>query len=251
MEKGLRIVPTLNMINEGDLRRDFNKFNRKMRCKWYFRDEPSNNFSEIPAFRPKSTGKPPAGDLCVELFLSKMEQELFSFLLGKPQSYNLTKEERQALKNLKEERSIITKPADKGSFVVVSDSEDYFAEGYKQFNNESTYVEVKHSNDKTLSDLIEKSKNFSKRLNKKKIFSDMELKYFSYSFKNASCSGKMYILPKIHERLYNVPGRPVISNCGTQTEIVSQFFDHHLQRVMKTGKSYVKDSGDFSEKKKV
>ena len=132
--------------------------------------------------------------------------------------------------------------------MAVSDSEDYFAEGYKQLNNESTYVEVKHSNDKTLSDLIEKSKNFFKRLNKKKIFSDMELKYFSYSFKNASCLGKMYLLPKIHKRLYNVLGRPVISNCGTQTEKVSQFFDNHLQRVMKTGKSYMKDSGDFSEK---
>ena len=75
------------------MRRDFNEFSRKMRCKWYFRDEPSEEFSEIPAFRPKSTWKPPAGDPCVELFLSKMKHELFSFLPGKPQSYNLTKEE--------------------------------------------------------------------------------------------------------------------------------------------------------------
>ena len=44
------------------------------------------------------------------------------------------------------------------------DREDYLAEGYKQLSDESTYVEVKHSNDKTLSDLIEKSNNFFKRL---------------------------------------------------------------------------------------
>ena len=66
----------------------------------------------------RSTWKPPAGDPCIELFLSKMEHELFSFLPGKPQSYNLTKEEWQALKNLKEGRSIIIKPADMGSCVV-------------------------------------------------------------------------------------------------------------------------------------
>ena len=114
LEKVLGLVPTPNMINEADLRRDFNEFSRKMRCKWYFRDEPSEEFSEIPAFKPKSTWKPPAGDQCVELFLSKMEHELFSFLPGKPQSYNLTKEEWQALKNLKEDRSIIIKPADSG-----------------------------------------------------------------------------------------------------------------------------------------
>ena len=33
--------------------------------------------------------------------------------------------------------------------------EDYLAEGYKQLNDESTYVETKHSNEKSLSDLIE------------------------------------------------------------------------------------------------
>ena len=76
--------------------------------------------------------------------------------------------------------------------MVVWDCEDYCAEGYKQLSDESTYVEVKHC-DKTLSDLIEK--NFFKCLNMKKIISEKELKYFSYSFKNASCLGKMYLLP--------------------------------------------------------
>ena len=72
MEKGLGFVPTPNMINKADLRRDFNEFSRKIRCKWYFRDELSEEFSEIPAFRPKSTGKLPAGDPCVDLVSSKM-----------------------------------------------------------------------------------------------------------------------------------------------------------------------------------
>ena len=84
LEKGLGFLPTPNMINEADLRQDFNEFRRKMRCKWYFSAEPSKDFSEIFAFGPKSTWKAPAGDLCVEPFLSKMEHELFSFLLEKP-----------------------------------------------------------------------------------------------------------------------------------------------------------------------
>ena len=179
-----------------------------------------------------------------------MEHEPISFLPGKTQSYKLTKEEWQALKNLKEDRSIIIKPADKGSCVVVWDREDYLAEGYKQLNDESIYVNMKHSSDKTLSDLIEKSNNFFIRLNRKKIIPEKELKYFSYSFKNASYLGKRYLLPKIQKRLYNVPGHSVISNCGTPTEKVSEFLDHHLQPVMKSGKSYVKDTGDFLEKNK-
>ena len=54
----------------------------------------------------------------------------------------------------------------------------------------------------------------------------------------------MYLLPKIHKRLYDVPGRPVISNCGTLTE----FLDHHLKPVMQEGDSYIKDTGDVFNK---
>ena len=58
----------------------------------------------------------------------------------------------------------------------------------------------------------------------------------------------MYLLPKIHIRLYDVPGRPVISNCGTPTEKVSEFLDNQLKPVMREGMSYIKDSNDFMHK---
>ena len=56
-----------------------------------------------------------------------------------------------------------------------------------------------------------------------------------------------HLLPKIHKWLYSVPGRPVISNCDTPTEKVSKLLDHHIQPVMKSGKPYLKDIGDFLE----
>ena len=40
----------------------------------------------------------------------------------------------------------------------------------------------------------------------------------------------------------------MISNCGTPTERVSKFLDHHLKPVIKSGKSYIKDSGHFLKK---
>ena len=48
----------------------------------------------------------------------------------------------------------------------------------------------------------------------------------------------------------NVPGRPVISNCGTPTEKVSEFLDSQLKLVMESSRSYIKDSGDFIKKTK-
>ena len=62
--------------------------------------------------------------------------------------------------------------------------------------------------------------------------------------------GKMYLLPKIHKRLFNVSGRPVISNCDSPTEKVSEFLDSHLKNIMRESWSYMKDSNDFIKKQR-
>ena len=59
---------------------------------------------------------------------------------------------------------------------------------------------------------------------------------------------RFYLLPKIHKRLYNVPERPVISNCGYYTEHISSFLDFHLQPIAKKVKSYIKDTNDSLKK---
>ena len=55
----------------------------------------------------------------------------------------------------------------------------------------------------------------------------------------------MYLLPKTQKCLVNVPGRPVISNFGRPTEKASEFLDHYLQPIMRSGESYIKDTNDF------
>ena len=59
---------------------------------------------------------------------------------------------------------------------------------------------------------------------------------------------RFYLLPKIHKRLYDVPGRPVISNCGFYTENISSFLDFHLQSLAQKVKSYIKDTNHFLRK---
>ena len=59
---------------------------------------------------------------------------------------------------------------------------------------------------------------------------------------------RFYLLPKIHKRLHNVPGRPVISNSGYYTENISSFLDHHLQPLAQAAKSYIKDTNKFLKK---
>ena len=84
--------------------------------------------------------------------------------------------------------------------------------------------------DKILSELVDCRNRFFKNLKVKGHIMEKELKYFSYEFKKTCNLGKLYLLPKIHESLENIPGRPVISNFSTPTEKLSEFLDHHLNQ---------------------
>ena len=66
LDKGLGFAPTPTKINETDPKADFNEFARKMRCKWFFRIELTENFSEPPAFHVKSNWNPPRGHPAIE-----------------------------------------------------------------------------------------------------------------------------------------------------------------------------------------
>ena len=77
---------------------------------------------------------------------------------------------------------------------------------------------------------------------------DKTLKYFTYEFKKTTNLGKFYLLPKIHKRLENVPGRPIISNCEVPNEKASEFLDFYLKSIMQNGASYIKDSNDVKSK---
>ena len=53
------------------------------------------------------------------MFLSQMEADVFSLLPGNTTQYNLSKEKWLAMRGLAEDCSILIKPADKGSCLVV------------------------------------------------------------------------------------------------------------------------------------
>ena len=130
---------------------------------------------------------------------------------------------------------------------LVWDRNDYIAETEKQLGDKNIYQDVNFS-DRILGDLVDKSNKMFRILKSQDKITEKELKYFTYEYRKTINLGKMYLLPKIHKKLSNVPGRPVISNFGTPTEKVSEFLDFRLKPVMQSSKSYIKDSGDFIRK---
>ena len=107
-------------------------------CFWYFINFTNWKFcvtrqnsdpwyipSEVTTYKLKSTWNPPKGPPALELFLSKVQEDIFSVLPGHPKKFNLNRGEYLSMRCLQNDRSVIIKPADKGSALVVWDRQDY------------------------------------------------------------------------------------------------------------------------------
>ena len=169
--------------------------------------------------------------------MSSLEEKLMKIEIPKEKYNNLTSKERQALYDLKNDKNIVIKGADKGSAVVVWDREDYIKEAEKQLEDSDVYEEAPDD-----SELISTIHRTIEKIRKRGDLKKETIKYFEVKDPKFA---RFYLLPKIHKRLNNVPGRPVISNCGYYTENISAFLDFHLQPLTQTIKSYIKDTNDF------
>ena len=239
LSKGLKFVPTPTGISRAKLKEELEVFGRRLRLGWHFRNS-DNAFIANP-FRPKSTFNPKGKDAAIEIYLSRLEEEILS-LDTKLQYNNLTREERQALRNLQNDHSIVIKEADKGSGVVIWDREDYLKEAHSQLSDENVYQKLEGD---ITTPLVNKILHCISRVKDRGDISSETIDYFLI---NNPRVGRFYLLPKIHKRLDGVPGRPVISNCGYHTENISSFLDYHLQPLAKSVKSYIKDTNDFLKK---
>ena len=94
----------------------------------------SDDFTEMPSFRPSSTWTPVINDVHLEVYLSILEDELLSINEEGRNFSNLTKEEKEAIDSLSKDDSIVIKPGDKGSAIVIWNKDDYIQEAKRQLN---------------------------------------------------------------------------------------------------------------------
>ena len=116
------------------------KLGRALGLKWHYRNDERTFDPNL--FLPKSKFNPSKTDAAIELYLIQIEEKLLSCTEIKHSYYNLTREERQAMYNLKNDQSIVIKEADKGSAVVIWDKKDYLMEAEKQLSCNKTYKEA-------------------------------------------------------------------------------------------------------------
>ena len=83
--------------------------------------------------------KPRNKDTAIEVYMISLEEKLMKIEIPKDKYNNLTSKEQEALYDLKNDKNIVIKSADKGSAVVVWDREDYIKEAEKQLGNSDVY----------------------------------------------------------------------------------------------------------------
>ena len=123
LSKGLKFSPTPTDIDKAQLKSDLEVYKKRMRLRWHFRNQeenftPDNSDNQ---FKVKSTWQPPKDDPVLENYLSLLEEEVMSVSPEGKNFCNLSSSEQLSLKQLKCDRNIVIKRADKGSAVVVWD----------------------------------------------------------------------------------------------------------------------------------
>ena len=77
---------------------------------------------------------------------------------------------------------------------------------------------------------------------------EIDLKCHDYLMSSTGRTSLFYMLPKIHKKLVNPTGRPIVSSNGCPTEKISQLVDYFLQPHVKKLPSYIKDTTHFLQK---
>ena len=233
LSRGLTFCPSPRHIDWSQVKADINDFSR-LRLKEYFYDQDKNKDLKPNPFYIKSSWTPPPNrDPVLDLYIDTIERDIMT---AKPTGIrdNLTRRERQALKKLKHGTNFVIKPADKGSGTVVMSRKDYMNECYRQLNDNKFYEKL----DKDPTQTIDTRARIllGRLLKENEIDSDT----YKYLLPQDPKAGHFYILPKIHKK--GNPGRPICSANGHPTERISEFVSHHLNPLVQTLPSCIKNT---------
>ena len=126
----------------------------------------------------------------------------------------------------------------------------YIAEAYRQLNNTAYYRKL---DSPIFRDNIPKINEILNEMKEQGCISDQQFQYLRA--KDTDKPRTFYLLPKIHKPKPKWPfpdrmpeGRPIVSDCGSESYRVSQFIDYFVRPVSVCHPSFIKDTYDFVAK---
>lgn len=257
LAKGLKFVPTTKYIGRNVLR-DFCKFERNMRLKYYFHKNGNVKTYNHP-FKMKSKFEiPKFADNGVEKYLFYTKLYLSEYIPN--QGKNMSLDERKCLSTLRNDPSICIHKADKNNVTVIQNTSDYIEEGERQLNDGIHYEQIENV---CIDETMKLIKNLTYEMKNKDEIDDVCLQFLLQEGKPVKIP-KAYFLPKIHKLEQNklklcqnneiskekilVPGRPIIAQCSGPLENIGKFLDYFLLPIVRKQETYLSDTTDFIRK---
>ncbi|XP_029427730.1 uncharacterized protein LOC115073442 [Rhinatrema bivittatum] len=238
LNKGLSFVPACR-YDSFFTRTELHKFFRRLHIKEFFMNE-DKPLERGGLYKPSKWTPSSAPSHLLQTFQSLVLRDVD--LLDSQRDfvqYNLTREQWQAMIQLRDDSSIKISAADKGGAIVVMNQKDYDTEVHRQLNNQQAYRKLQYNPTSTLHSHVTELLEIAR---KDKVITNKEHQFLSVAFPTTA---HLYILPKVHKTLNNPPGRPIVAGIGTVLEPLAQMIDHYLQPQVTAVPSYVKDSTDF------
>lgn len=250
LNRGLTFIPTIDTEKDlkTQLKLDIQNYHRRLKLAAYF-GKKKNDKREIPRFTPASLWTPPPDKLPPEInFLVKKDYKDFNrYFKPYREKANLSEEEKEALEDLVTKKRLIIKPADKGSAIVILGREQYLMEVNRQLNDTQYYKKLREPIYLKTVPVID---TILTNLYRQKFINAKQRKYLKGEFEPRA--RRFYILPKIHKEPekwtvpFKVPpGRPIVSDCGSETYQTAEYIDYFLNPLSTKHSSYIKDTYHF------
>ncbi|XP_019627206.1 PREDICTED: uncharacterized protein LOC109472073 [Branchiostoma belcheri] len=160
---------------------------------------------------------------------------------SKPPKPNLSREEREAVKSLKENKDIVIVPADKGKAVVVMDKTDYVEKCEKLLEDKDTYKVIGPVNP---------TKKLKGRLQRKlreiKKAGHLDPKVYDKVYPTSDATPRFYATPKIHKNPLKM--RPIVSGINSITYHLARHLADLLKPLVGQSEEHIKNSLDLVTK---
>jgi hypothetical protein len=245
---GLNFIPTPKPSTNKQLLTDLKTYIRLLRLKCYFAfSQESTPFFDKQFAAHTSTWQPPLTSHTVEDYINNLTTKFKTKLKSYPikQFPKQSKLVINTLNQLRNDKTIIIKKADKNLGLVILDTNWYLNEVSHQLNDKQTYKNIENLPITSIiyTELCNILTHFNKLHKNDKTFTSIAI--FLLSFHDTTIlktitAANFYIIPKIHKPI--MVGRPIASSFSTPTINASKYLDKLLNPIMQQFKSYIKNS---------
>jgi hypothetical protein len=153
---------------------------------------------------------------------------------------NINPSEEKAMKDLLNDPTIIIRPEDKGSGIVIVDANSYAEKLIQEIHDNSTYKEVP-------TDLMRKIENKVKKLANEVFKRGSITKDMKHYLVNSDIKfGKLHANPKVHNR--GIPLRTIVNVGNHPTANMAEIVEHELAENVRSLPSFIQDTPYFLNK---